>query len=301
MNPPNRPLLASECTRPGRTAAGSTTAAGPGDRLAPPGGHVGLLLFVPMYNCAPQIGRTLDQVTAAWRPSIAEILVLDNGSTDGGRDVAGAACARLRALGYDAHVGKNDANYGLGGSHKVAFAYALERGHDGVVVFHGDDQGRLADLLDVADRFDAECLLGARFMLASRIKGYAPHRILANVAFNGIYSALTARALWDLGSGLNLYRRRFLERRLWEGCADDLTFNYHLLLRSAAHPDVSLAFTPISWREEDQVSNAKLWKHGVQMLGITRALLLSRTAWLTADHRTHRPPLTFTRQPDVTQ
>lgn len=42
---------------------------------------------------------------------------------------------------------RNDENYGLGGSHKVAFDYALNNAYDYVVVLHGDDQGSIANLL----------------------------------------------------------------------------------------------------------------------------------------------------------
>ncbi len=250
------------------------------------------MLFVPMYNCAPQIGRTLGQLTPELQARFAEVFVLDNGSTDGGPEAAMAAGAAL--TGTTVHVARNTANYGLGGSHKVAFQRCLEQGYDGLVVFHGDDQGHLADLADVLDRHpDAECVLGARFMPGSRITGYAPHRIAANIAFNGIFSAMSRRALWDLGSGLNAYRRAFVARRLWEGCADDLTFNYHLILRTAADPRIRVAFEPISWREDDQISNAKLWKHGRTMLRIVRRHSLARKRFLAADHSSHRGPRTY--------
>ncbi len=252
-----------------------------------------LLLFIPAYNCAPQITRVLDQIDPT-HPHLAEVFVVDNGSTDGTPDAAARAAARF---GDDLPVviARNDANYGLGGSHKVAFQRCLDGAFDGMIVFHGDDQGRLADLLPHLPALwsEHECVLGARFMPRSHLVGYAPHRIAVNVAFNALWSALSGAALWDLGSGLNAYRRDFVARRLWETCADDLTFNYHLILRSAA-AGVPMAFVPISWREEDQVSNAKLTRHGMQMLRITRDLALRRRTLLQRDHRTVQPPRTWT-------
>jgi glycosyltransferase involved in cell wall biosynthesis len=247
-----------------------------------------------MYNCAPQVTRTLAQLTPAVQAHFEEILLVDNGSTDGGPDAA-IEFAKANLPGAPVVVVKNDNNLNLGGSHKVAFQRCLDQGYDGMFVFHGDDQGHLEDLLHAVDRHpDAECVLGARFMRKSRISGYAPHRIAANVVFNGLFSAISKRALWDLGSGLNFYRRSFIERRLWEGCGDDLTFNYHLILRSAAVRDVSMAFVPISWREDDQVSNAKLYKHGVTMLRIVRDFVLSRERFVSTDHSTAPTPRTFT-------
>ena len=257
----------------------------------------GWLLFVPAYNCAPQLPRTLAQVAAldpADRARFAEVMVVDNGSADGGPAVAVAwAAAHLRDV--PVLVVRNDANYGLGGSHKVAFQRCLDQGHAGVIVLHGDDQGRLADLLPtvIADEGRTECVLGARFMRGSRLAGYSLHRVAANVVFDLLFSIATRAALWDLGSGLNAYTRAFLERRVWEGCADDLTFNYHLIVRTV-RAGASIRFVPISWREEDQVSNAKLFRHGVTMLGILWRTLVSPAAFCATDHATTRPPRTWT-------
>lgn len=253
-----------------------------------------LMLFIPAYTCAPQIGRVLGQVDPS-NPHLAEVFVVDNGSADGTPEAAIAAAARLTDT-LPVHVVRNDANYGLGGSHKVAFQRCLDEGYDGLIVFHGDDQGRLSDLLDgLPDLWaDHACVLGARFMPGSHLVGYAAHRIAVNIAFNLLWSGLSGAMMWDLGSGLNFYRRDFIEARLWETCADDLTFNYHLILRTVAE-HWPIAFVPISWREEDQVSNAKLTRHGVQMLRITRDLALHRRALLRSDHRTHKGPRTWTR------
>src|SRR5688572_21034765 len=225
------------------------------------------MLFVPMYNCAPQITRTLGQIAPDLRGRFAEIFVVDNGSTDGGPEIA-KRFAEEEMAGANVVVVRNDANYGLGGSHKVAFQRCLDQGYDAVIVFHGDDQGRLTDLMSEVDRYadTHECVLGARFMKGSHLSGYQLHRIMANLAFNALFSGVTGQALWDLGSGLNWYSRRFVERRLWEGCADDLTFNYHLILRTVRDLSIRTAFVPITWRETDQVSNAKLLQHGTTML-----------------------------------
>ena len=50
-----------------------------------------ILVFIPAYNCAPQIGRVLAQFDAVPAGRFAEILVLDNGSKDGTQQAALAA------------------------------------------------------------------------------------------------------------------------------------------------------------------------------------------------------------------
>ena len=219
-----------------------------------------LLLFIPAYHCAPQIGRVLGQLTPDLAARFAEVMVVDNQSRDG------TAEAALAAAGPTVMVVRNQANYGLGGSHKVAFQRCLDGGFDGVVVLHGDDQGRLADLMAVLDQHRGrDCVLGARFMAGSRLLGYSALRIAANRAFNLMFSLAAGRRLWDLGSGLNYYSADFLRPGWWLRAPNDLTFNYYMILASAARR-ADLAFVPISWREEDQVSNARLFRQGLKML-----------------------------------
>ena len=51
--------------------------------------------------------------------------------------------------GFPIKVLKNRENYGLGGSHKVAFNYAIENNFDYIIVLHGDDQGSISDMIPV--------------------------------------------------------------------------------------------------------------------------------------------------------
>ena len=251
------------------------------------------MLFVPMYNCGPQIPRTLGQITPELAARLHEVFVVDNGSTDDGPE---RAIEALQHIDVESKlVVRNDDNYNLGGSHKVAFQRCLDEGYDGLIVFHGDDQGRLADLLaELPDHPATECVLGARFMPGSELVGYAPHRTAANVAFNLLYSLPARQMLWDLGSGLNWYSRRFIERGLWRTCSDDLTFNYDLILRTAATPGATVSFVPITWREDDQVSNAKLTKHGLKMLSIFKEYTLHRRRYCEADRSGFRGQRTYT-------
>lgn len=245
-----------------------------------------ILLFIPAYNCAPQIPRVIAQLTPEVRELVTETIVVNNRSTDATEDAARTALAGLSD--HSAKILRNDGNYGLGGSHKVAFNYARANGFDHVIVLHGDDQGSIADLvphLKAGAHRNVDCLLGARFMKGSRLSGYSPFRTFGNVVFNTIYAVAAGRAIYDLGSGLNLYAVRKLEDAFYLRCANDLTFNYHMLLRSIA-AGWRIQFFPLEWREDDQLSNVRLVRQALRVLGIAASYAFTRRAYLASDHAT---------------
>jgi hypothetical protein len=99
-------------------------------------------------------------------------------------------------------------------------------------------------------------VLGARFMKGSRLQGYDWRRVLGNRILNLLYSLIAARLLYDLGSGLNLFRLSDLDPKTYEKFGNKITFNYQLIL-DLVRRRVPFAFLPILWREEDQISNAR--------------------------------------------
>ena len=242
-----------------------------------------ILLFIPAYNCAPQIPRVLAQLDPEVRALITETIVVNNRSTDNTEEAARAA---MVASGAVAKILRNDDNYGLGGSHKAAFTYARENGFDYCIVLHGDDQGSIKDLiphLKAGAHREVDCLLGARFMKGSRLKGYSPFRTFGNHVFNRIYSVAAGRLIHDLGSGLNIYNVRKLDDAFYLKCANDLTFNYHMLLRSIS-AGWRIRFFPLEWREDDQLSNVKLVRQALRVLGIAARYAFDRKGYLAADY-----------------
>ena len=190
--------------------------------------------------------------------------------------------------GVRAKVLRNDENYGLGGSHKVAFDYALTHGFDRVAVLHGDDQGLFDDLVTALERGDhhpVDALLGARFQPGATLEGYSRLRTVGNRVLNRLFSLVVGRRLYDLGSGLNLYRVEPLRDRFWHTFPDDLTFNYCLIL-AQLHLGHRLAFFPIRWREEDQVSNVRLVSQARRVFGLLARFVRDPGRFVTAEHRT---------------
>jgi glycosyltransferase involved in cell wall biosynthesis len=244
-----------------------------------------ILVFIPCYNCERQIGRVLRQFRDVPRNTFEEILVLDNNSQDG---TVRAAIDALPTIA-DTHVvvARNRENYNLGGSHKATFAYAESRAFTHVVVLHGDDQGRIGDVLPLlasgAHRVHDACL-GARFMAGSSIEGYSTFRRIGNRIFNLIFQMVLRRRVFDLGSGLNVFGRAVFAREVTTRLPDDLYFNPYLLV-TLADRGMRIAFFPISWREDDQVSNVRMASQALRTLGAAREYAADRRFLRTGEHR----------------
>ena len=244
-----------------------------------------ILVFIPCYNCERQIGRVLAQFADVGDSTFDELLIVDNGSRDG---TLSAAVDALPGLpDFRATVVRNVENYNLGGSHKAAFHYAAERGFTHVVVLHGDDQGSITDVLPTLRdgthrRFDA--CLGARFMRGSRLLGYSWSRRWGNVAFNLLFTLVSRRRVYDLGSGLNVFARSVFAGDAFVRYPDDLRFNVYLLL-GLFDRGLRTSFFPISWREEDQLSNVRIVSQSARTLYIAAEYLLRRSRFTHGEHR----------------
>ena len=225
-----------------------------------------ILLFIPAYNCEKQIVRVLESLKGEPEEYFERIIVVNNRSTD--KTEEAALEFKKNNPGLDVRVLRNRENYGLGGSHKVAFNYAVENGFDYVVVLHGDDQGNIRDFVPMLKRRlyrKYDCVLGARFMRGSKLVGYSMVRTVGNIIYDFLFAWVTGRRVFDLGSGLNMYSTKMLKNRFYQKFPDNLTFNYCMVMALDYYNQYE-RYYPISWSETDQVSNVKLGSQGVKVL-----------------------------------
>lgn len=244
-----------------------------------------ILLFIPAYNCEKQITRVLDQIHGEARDFISEVIVINNRSTDNTE-----AVVRNYAYSHgdlNLRLLRNRDNYNLGGSHKVAFKYAIDKGFDYVIILHGDDQGSIADMLPVlrsGRHRERDCMLGARFKPGSKLMGYSKFRTFGNKVYNSIFSLLLGKRIYDLGSGLNLYSVDMLKDGFYMKFPDRLTFNYCMVM-AADYYDHDIEFFPISWREDDQVSNVKMTSQAINVLSMLFKYVIDKKGFIKSEHR----------------
>jgi glycosyltransferase involved in cell wall biosynthesis len=157
------------------------------------------IAIVPALNEEASIGAVVDEIRAV-DPSF-EILVVDDGSTDGTAAVAAARGARVVSLPF---------NLGIGGAMQTGYRFALEHGYDVAVQVDGDGQHDPADLPALLTPLlagEADLVVGSRF--AGRGRYRAPLCRRAGMRFFAwTASRLAGQELTDTTSGFRAVNRR---------------------------------------------------------------------------------------------
>jgi Glycosyl transferase family 2 len=191
-----------------------------------------IVLVIPAYNEARAIGGVLERAL----PAVAQIIVVDDGSTDQtGSIVAGFPVEALR----------HGANRGKGAALLTGIRHALERGADHIVTLDADGQHRpedIAGLVAAAVRVPSAIVVGSR-----RADGHrAPRaRYWANRIADFWISWAAGQRIEDTQSGFRLYPAptvRQLLARLGEGRGFVLESE---LLIEAGRADVPIVAVPI--------------------------------------------------------
>ena len=227
------------------------------------------LLFIPVYNCEKQISRVLNQMDDSILEFISHILVVNNCSSDNSENVIIDYCKSMQNLPLT--LLRNKENVGAGGSHKIAFNYAIDNNYDYIIILHGDDQGNIADILPylkTGEAYKYDAFLGTRFHTESKLINYSKFRIFGNRVFNYLLSLMLKNNILDTGAGLNMYSVGLLKTKFYMSFADSLSF-YTYFLIYLIHTKSNFTYFPISWREDDQISSVKLFSLSKEILCTT--------------------------------
>ena len=113
-----------------------------------------LLVIIPALNEADSIGAVVEDARSVLD---ADVVVVDDGSTDATADLAVAAGATVLTLPY---------NLGVGGAIRTALRYAAEHGYTRVLQLDGDGQHEAAEgkrLVEALDGEGVDLVVGSRF------------------------------------------------------------------------------------------------------------------------------------------
>ncbi|MEV4712696.1 glycosyltransferase family 2 protein [Micromonospora sp. NPDC049374] len=159
-----------------------------------------LLIIIPALNEAASIGDIVGEIRGEL--PAADVLVVDDGSTDHTAAVATAAGARVARLPY---------NLGVGGAMRLGYRYARDHDYDAAVQVDADGQHdpryvpKLVDLLD-----DYDLVIGARFAGEGDYTVRGPRRWAMGM-LSLVLSGLAGTTLTDTTSGFRAANRRMIE------------------------------------------------------------------------------------------
>ncbi|MCZ6599520.1 MAG: glycosyltransferase family 2 protein [Acidobacteria bacterium] len=166
-----------------------------------------LSVIVPIYNERSTIETVLDRL--ATLPGDKEVIVVDDGSTDGSRQYLEERAARGEPGGHRLRVIVHPTNRGKGSAIITALDHVEG---DAVIIQDADleyDPAEIPALLEALARGDAQVVYGSRFL--GSIRGMWWSHWLANRILTLTTNLLYGSHLTDEATGYKLFRRDVLE------------------------------------------------------------------------------------------
>ena len=160
-----------------------------------------ILVVLPAYREERTIGGLVRSLRERYP---YDVLVVNDGSTDGTSDAAREAGAIVLDL---------PCNLGIGGAVQTGFLFARDRGYDAVVRIDGDGQHEIEDIPKVLEPIlagRADAVIGSRFLGETEYRGSIP-RIFGIQHFRWLVNLFTGYRVTDPTSGFFAINRKLIE------------------------------------------------------------------------------------------
>ncbi|HWI73252.1 MAG TPA: glycosyltransferase family 2 protein [Baekduia sp.] len=212
-------------------------------------------IVVPTYNTGAVIPAVLRALLTETGGVVAEILVIDNASTDDTADVVRAFIAREPGAAGRVRLLENPTNLGYGGSIKRGFA-DLVAGSEYVAVMHSDAQCDSGSTIrDMVAAFaltpQPDVVLASRFLPGAQTRDYNLARRAGNHFFNTFTRVVSGLRMSDAGTGIMLIRSGALSRMPFERMTSGYQFHPQLNLVIYSDPRLVIAEVPLAWRDAE--------------------------------------------------
>jgi dolichyl-phosphate beta-glucosyltransferase len=204
-----------------------------------------LSIVIPCYNEEQRLPRTIEQIERylEGKGLPYELILVDDGSTDGTRRIMDAAAERNRSVRLEALP------HNRGKGRALAEGVAAARGTE-ILVTDAD----LSTPIDELDKLRAELLKGSgvaiasRALRGSRVEVSQPiYRVVMGKAFNLLVQAVLLPGIWDTQCGFKLFRADIAHEVFAELTTDGFGYDPEVLYR-AKKRGVKITEVPVVWR-----------------------------------------------------
>lgn len=160
------------------------------------------LIIIPALNEAGRIEKVIS--LAKEKTSQADILIIDDGSTDNTVEIVEGLNVKVISLPF---------NVGVGAALQTGYKYAAKLGYDYLVQLDADGQHKpeyLPEFINILKQNDTDLLIGSRFIDKKR-KNTPISRRIGILIFAKITSRLIKHPLTDPTSGYRGFSKRAIE------------------------------------------------------------------------------------------
>jgi dolichol-phosphate mannosyltransferase len=203
------------------------------------------LVIVPTHNEASNITELLGQIRAV--VPTADVMVIDDVSTDGTRDLVREAAARWGQI----TLVERDRKAGLGDAYRHGFRLGLAEGYEVLVEIdadHSHDPAMLPMMLGLSGH-GVGLVIGSRYIPGGSVAGWTAYRTWLSRWGNRYAAIMLGLAINDATAGYRAYSAEVLKRiDLDEIRADGYGFQIEMTYR-AIRSGASIVEVPILFKD----------------------------------------------------
>ena len=225
-----------------------------------------IAIYIPTYNAGHTLPIVLDRIPEDIKSRVMEIFIVDNASPDN-TYLIGVGYKNEKGL-HNLSIYKNETNLGYGGSQKVAYRYAIERGYDVVVMLHGDAQyapEKISYLLEPLENGEADMVFGSRIAGLPLSGGMPLHRFLGNKFLTALQNYVLGWDLSEYHSGFRGYSCAALRQIPFQACSDFYHFDTEILVQFKLK-GLRVIERPIPTHYGTERSYVNVWRYGFDIL-----------------------------------
>jgi hypothetical protein len=239
------------------------------------------LVFIPAWNEEDNLPAVLDELSGGLPGT--DVLVVDDGSTDGTAEVARAAGAEVLSFGE---------NRGLRAGIAAGYAYAADKGYAFAGRVDADGQhpvDELARLLRLVREGAADVAVGSRFATGDGYEAYryapSPSRRFGTAVLRRAMGAALGQPFLDATSGMYAVNAKAMPLlgRPYESGAPEV--ESLLRLREA---DLTVVEVPVHMRERASGDSKLRGRRAVELVLTVAATLLLYGVWRRRKRRRRR-------------